>query len=284
VKHEDWRTSKRAEQQYLRDLMQILQRYFTDASSGGEESSEAAPGAKKVHLLSISDWLNRYAWQAAQRMIVGRYVDTQKTWRHAARESMKGQLLYRALQQEMRGDVGKRVRELVRENALLISSLPQDVARQVTQMMLTREQKGLRAVTAESFIPHVIRWKARLIARTETSKATTALMQARSESLGLDYFVWRTSQDQRVRKSHRMMEGVIVKWANLPSPERLAKEKNPPAPYAAGNIYNCRCYTEALIRFEQVAWPHRYFVNNRIQYVTLAQFKKISNIQLPLAA
>jgi SPP1 gp7 family putative phage head morphogenesis protein len=274
VKQEDWRTSKKAEQQYLRDLMQILQSYFS-----AEGSTQTAPGAHKAHLLSLSQWLDKYAWQAAHRMIVGRYVDTQSTWRAAARQSMKGSMLYHALQQELAGDVGKRVRELVRENARLISSLPQDVAREVAQMIATREQKGLRAASSEFLIPHVIRWKARLIARTETSKATTALTQARSESLGLDWFIWQTSRDQRVRKSHRMMQGVLVKWTNLPSPERLAHEKNPPAPYAAGNVYNCRCHPVPLIRLEDVSWPHRVFFGNSVRYMTLGQFKKISGLE-----
>lgn len=279
MKKQDWRSSKHAEQSYLRDLLSILEQYFTDS-----EAPETHPDARKVKVLSSAEWIQRFAWQAAQRMIVGRLTASQRTWRAAARESMKGQLLYKALQQELQGDVGIRMRELIQENATLISSLPLEVAQRVNRMIAVRQQKGLRAVTAESLIPGVVKWKARLIARTEVSKATTALTQARAESLGLDYFIWETSQDQRVRRSHQKMQGVLVNWRELPSPEKLAGERNSPAPYAAGNIYNCRCYPAPLVRLEQVQWPHRTFFNGKIQYLTLAKFKQISNIQQPIAA
>lgn len=58
----------------------------------------------------------------------------------------------------------------------------------------------------------------------------------------------------RVRKSHRIMEGVLVNWNMPPSPERLAGEKDV-GNYHAGNIWNCRCYPEPLISVDDIRWP-----------------------------
>ena len=53
------------------------------------------------------------------------------------------------------------------------------------------------------------RASARLIARTEVSKTTTALTKARCNNLDIHWYVWRTAEDgNRVRKSHRIMNGV----------------------------------------------------------------------------
>ena len=115
----------------------------------------------------------------------------------------------------------------------------------------------------------------RLIARTEVSKTTTALTKARSENLGINWYVWRTVLDGlRVRKSHRIMEGVLVNWNMPPSPEKLAGEKDV-GNYHAGNIWNCRCYPEPLISVDDIRWPHKIYINGRIEIISKKEFEKI---------
>ena len=274
MKQDSWRPSRRIERSFYEDLLATLRRYFAEHPVEGQG----------VGLLSASEWLDRYAWQAAQRMITGLLVGHARTWRGAARESMQGQMIYRALQQEMRGPVGRRVRELVKQNAELIRSLPLDVAQQVTAQVNREYQAGERFAAFEQLVPHTIRWKARLVARTETSKASTALTQARAENLGLGWYVWRTSEDARVRPAHRRMDGVLISWNEPPAPERLIGEKNPPAPYQAGNIYNCRCYPEPLVNIRNIRWPHKVYSDGRIQTMTLAAFRQINSSQLQEAA
>lgn len=270
MNRDDWRVKKRYEREFLGDLKAILQRYFR-----GE--------GEQVRLLSTPDWLDLYAQQAARRMITGLYVANARTWQAASLESMRGRLIYAALQEELAGPVGERVRQLVAENAKLIRSMPLRIAQQVTEMAARRQQSGERAVSAEQFIPRVAAWHARLIARTETSKASTALTQARAENLGFKWFVWRTSLDERVRKSHRLMEDVLVQWTDLPSPEELAGERSY-GRYAAGNVFNCRCYCEMVLRLSLLRWPHKIYMNGRIQQTTLAAFRRIANLDQAIAA
>jgi hypothetical protein len=265
----NWQPRKRTEQEYERSIFGL----FANALEESERSGVP------VRLLSGVEFLARYAEQAALRMITALYFAGARTWREAARASGKTALMYQALQREMRGPVGARVRELVRENARLIGSFPQSVASAVAARAAAQQQAGGRAselAARSSLLRRAARWRARLVARTEVSKASTALTQARSEALGLPWYVWETSQDQRVRASHRKMQGVLVAWADPPSPELLVGEKGEGHYYNAGDIYNCRCYPAPLVRLDQISWPHRVYRDGAVRYMTLSQFKRLN--------
>jgi len=260
-----WQPRKKIEVDYYRSIRDIAQ--------------QALKG-ERVDLLGTSEFIQKYAWQAAQRMIVGLYYDSARTWRGAARESMQGARFYRALERELAGPVGARVRQLIAKNARLITSLPLEIAEKVNSDIARNALEGQRAESFASYMmKHLTHTRAALISRTETSKASTALTQARSEELGLDWFIWQTSKDERVRISHRKMQGVLVNWQDLPSPEALAGEKSV-GKYAAGNVFNCRCYPEPVLRIDQVRWPHRVYVRGSIRMMTRAQFVGMSGIQI----
>ena len=277
MKPTQWKVPNRAEQQYRSDILQVMLEFFSNTPD--------ILGSITGRLISFSEFLDRYADQAARKMVTGRLVEGQRTWRSAARESMQGQLLYRALQNEMQGPVGARYRQLIAQNAELIRTLPRLIVAKTTAMIATRQQEGSRAeISVPELLRHVTRVEAARIARTETSKASTALTQARSESLNLNFYVWRTSEDARVRLSHRKMAGVVVAWTDPPDPERLAGEKSSAGHYNAGNVWNCRCYPETLLSLNQIGWPHRVFHGGRITVMTLSAFRAVSNLPQPLAA
>src|ERR1700691_3968331 len=83
VKRSDWQPAARASQQYEHDLLAILKSIFGD--------SPTLEGVT-ARILSHGEFLEKYALQAALRMISGRYVANARTWRAAARESMRGEL------------------------------------------------------------------------------------------------------------------------------------------------------------------------------------------------
>jgi len=260
VKSDQWRPSKRTEREYS----QILRRVW-------EEFGDP------VQVLNRIEFLVAYAKQAAARMITGLYFQGARTWREAARESGKTAIIYQALQREMAGPVGKRVRELIQENAKLISSFPTNVQRRaVASGAAAHFQAGGRAEEFGEWLSGVARSRAHLIARTEISKASAALTQAHSEELGIDWYVWETSKDQRTRQSHKKMQGVLIRFDDPPSPEALIGQHSTLGHYNAGQAPNCRCYAAPVIRFERLSWPHRVFVSGRIQFMTLAHFKLIN--------
>lgn len=261
---QDWRTPRRVESSYWRSLIDMLDRYFRE---------EPLTAAK---VLAIPEWLARYARQAAERMVLGLLSLNARSWRAAAAESMQGQKVFRALREELRGPSGIRVRALVAENAKLISSLPGKVAQQVTARASEQYFSGERAKELAKTIKGVSAARARMIAVTEVSKASSALTRARAESLDLPWYVWKTSEDERVRPSHRKMSNVLVRWDHPPAPERLIGQKSSLGHYNAGNAPHDRCYGEPLITLNQVRWPHRVYVGGEIRYMTRSQFERLN--------
>lgn len=267
----NWKPDPRVEKQYAADLWELFKKFF-------EESKRQGVAA---NMLSAGEFLVAYAKQAALRMITGLFVKGARTWREAARQSGKTTQMYQALQREMSGPVGQRVRELVREQANLISTFPESVAEAVALRAAAQQQAGGRSrelARYDGLLLRVAHSRAHLIARTQVSKSSTALTRARSESLNLPWYLWKGSLDQRERLSHRRMENVLFRFDDPPSPELLVGLKSQ-GHYNAGDIYNCRCYPETLVRLDQVKWPHYVYYGGRIQSMTLAQFKRINQFQ-----
>lgn len=223
----------------------------------------------------------RMAEATATKMVTHLFSDSGRTWRQAARANSQGRMIFEALRNEMHGPVGTAVREKIRSNAKLISTLPLDIAQNVTEHILEESMKGKRASTIAQEIrqlfPDESNARAKLIARTEVSKASTALTEARSERLGIKAYQWHTSEDQRVRDSHRLMDDVIVFWDDPPAPEQLDGKKHTFGHYHAGEIFNCRCYAAPIIDLDMISWPAKVYRNGKIQTVTRAKFERITS-------
>lgn len=87
----------------------------------------------------------------------------------------------------------------------------------------------------------VTRSRADLIARTETTRAATSMVEARARHVGSEGYIWRTVGDVDVREIHKKLEGKFVRWDSPP----VAGENGERA--HAGAIYNCRCWPEPVI-------------------------------------
>jgi SPP1 gp7 family putative phage head morphogenesis protein len=277
MESKDWTPRRRIENEYRSLIDRLLQKYFAlpDSATLGE-ITEAL-----VNFGNVSRLFEDAATYIASRMATQLRVSNARSWREAARVGSRGREIYNALRREMGTRVGARVDEIVRENAQLISSIPFDVRESVNNEIARMEREGLRpeAIAKEirQCVPELTKTRARLIARTETSKAATALTQARSEDLGILAYVWETSRDARVRPSHALMQGVIVFWADPPNPERLAREANVRhGPYQAGQIFNCRCDSYPILRPESLSWPMKVYWQGRIRSVTLSKFRQLS--------
>jgi SPP1 gp7 family putative phage head morphogenesis protein len=209
-------------------------------------------------------------------------VENAKSWRSAARQGSRGREIYSALMEEMEGGVGDRVREIVRENARLISSIPNDVREMVNREISDREMKGLRPEAIAKFlrarVPQLTKNRVALIARTETSKSALALTQARSEGLGLEWGEWKTSEDARVRPSHRNLDKVLMRFDDPPNPEALIGEQSNLGRGLAGAFPNCRCNFLPLLNLSQIAWPVKVYRYGSIRRMTRGQFVKMAGM------
>nr|WP_236614537.1 phage minor head protein [Sporomusa ovata] len=278
MKPEGWQAQRRIETDYDRAIRRLIQRTWQII---GIDPDLLSPWdfVRRLERLANTGSFDHFALATAKRMITQTFFDTAQTWREAARGGSKGRLIYEVLRQEMQGPVGNMVYVLIDRNAGIIRSMPFDLASQATLYIQEQTAEGKRpeqiAQELLQKFPHMSAKKAALIARTEASKSHTALIQARSDRLGLAWYVWRTSQDGRVRSSHKHMEGVLCRFDTPPSPELLADEKNVGS-YNAGEIYNCRCYPEPLIDITDISWPHKVHYGGQIVRMSKEQFRKVA--------
>jgi len=291
--YDDWEPKKRIEETYRTELQRLADGFVSYLDP--------------LHLIDpmqIIDALRSYfgadafadlARAAASRMVTGLFVDGAKTWREAARESMRGREIYQALQHELQGPVGVTVRRLVKENAQLITTFDQmrignsrTLAQQTANFVNAEAYKGRRASAIASDLrkqfPKVAESRINLIARTETSKASTALTRARSEEMGWGWYIWHAVKDARTRKAHKLLDGVIVAWDDPPAPESFLGLKSNLGHYCAGDCPNCRCYCQPLLRLDRIDWPHRVYRKGIIKPMTRTAFSRISGMEERRAA
>lgn len=271
-----WRRARSVENEYLKSLFILCDMFKRIANSS---QGDQALYIDRMNKFQNSLQYETFIMSAVKRMVTPLEVQNMQTWRKAARKSTRSKFLYNLLLEEMNQGIGQIINNQVLENAALIRTLPNDVAQKVVQDIEKETIEGRRAEEIESIIRKYTdkhsRASARLIARTEVSKTQSALTQARAQQLDLQWYVWRTALDgDRVRKSHRLMEGVLVNWKDPPSPEELVGEKNV-GRYHAGNIWNCRCYSEPLLDIDDVKWPHKVYQSGQIVTMGKRQFEQM---------
>lgn len=276
MKKDDWKTTRLLQDSFLDTLSKLTDLFHYIAFSAGDDKEKYTNDMRNFQ---NSEPFNSFVYSAVRRMVTPIAVQNMRTWRTAAKKATRNPYLYRLLMREINQGLKSDIEIQIEENANLIKTLPTDVAKKVTKDISDMALKGMRA----SEIAKVIREQtdkysrasAKLIARTEVSKTTAALTKARCDNLDLHWYVWRTMEDgDKVRKSHRIMEGVLVNWNEPPSPEALAGEKSV-GNYHAGNIWNCRCYSEPLIEIDDISWPHKVYTNGKIQIMGKMQFKQM---------
>lgn len=276
MKKDDWKTTRIIQDSFLDTLGKLNELFNFIATSSGNDRDKYN---EQMRNFQNSEPFNSFVYSAVRRMVTPIAIQNMKTWRKAAKKSTKNPYLYKLLMREINNGLKNDINIQIEENANLIKTLPTDIAKKVTKDIEEMALKGMRAseiakVIREQTDKHS-RASAKLIARTEVSKTTTALTKARCDNLDLHWYVWRTAEDgDRVRKSHRIMEGVLVNWNEPPSPEALAGEKSV-GNYHAGNIWNCRCYPEPLIEIDDISWPHKVYTNGKIQTIGKMQFEQM---------
>ena len=270
-----WRRARNVENAYRKALYSLVELFDQIAHSSGSDQNLYT---RRMDEFQNSEEYNTFLLSVVRRMVTPLAVNNERTWREAARKATKGRVLYKALMEELGKGTQTIIDNQIMENVNLIKTLPHDVAEKVVKDIYENSLKGKRAKSIEQIIigqtsKHA-RASARLIARTEVSKTTTALTKARSEQLDLHWYVWRTALDgDRVRRSHRNMEGVLVNWNEPPSPEALVGEKNV-GYYHAGNIWNCRCYPEPIVDIDDIPQNPKVYTQGKIERMSKAKFIK----------
>ncbi len=121
----------------------------------------------------------------------------------------------------------------VQNNVSLIKTVGETYLGQVEQIvrdgaLSNRKQKDIQDEIMER--TGVSRRRAKTIARDQTGKLHSQLTSVRMQRNGIKRYQWSTSNDERVRLSHRAKDGNIYSFDDPPS-----DTGNP------GEDYNCRC-------------------------------------------
>lgn len=271
MKKKDWDEPKSIERRYLNGFKGPLVKTV-------RHIAKTYPTVQEI-TAAISSLTQSKEWQEIARVSALRMVQrvanhNARTWREAAKHSGKSAEIHRLLKGEILNN-GKYL-EVIRKNSELISSLPDDIARHVSQKAASKAIAGVRAESIvneiREYAPNITETRAQLIARTETAKAQSAVTEIRSQELGVNWYIWRTSEDQRVRSSHKHMEGVVCQYSSPPSPEQLIGEP-PVGYYNPGGIWNCRCYAEPVIDPDFLTFPIKVVRNGRIVRMSRKDFE-----------
>ena len=133
----------------------------------------------------------------------------------------------------------------VGENLDLIRSIDDETMRRIRQILTARIMGSVNhAGLAKDLIAEIQaitekeKRRAELIARDQLGKLHGQINRRKQESLGIDEYEWETSHDERVRDSHRALQGKVFSW------------NNPPPEGHPGYPIRCRCIALPVIDWD----------------------------------
>lgn len=208
----------------------------------------------KAIIASYVDKDGRITDVAGLERDIKRYADTLGPW---AEEfwSTQNEYLVRQISLDFRRNglsvdpqspsIRAMVSRLQRQQVELITSLPTSAAKKAQEMSLkavleTGQRSEELIAQLRGLKPGYPEYAARRLARTESAKAQSAVVQGQAAELGIKQYVWSTVRDEAVRSSHAKMQGKICDFADPP-------EVEPGKRYHPGGIYNCRCFCRPLL-------------------------------------
>jgi SPP1 gp7 family putative phage head morphogenesis protein len=163
-------------------------------------------------------------------------VDT-KTYKFLLNKS------FRSLMQEQQ--IMQPLLKKFEDNVVLIKNLPNSVYRKLQEGYL--QGVSFRGTEIERYITERMGNRAKLIIRTESAKLNAALTQVRAQELSLNAYIWSTSEDIRVRPTHKMMDGVLVFWNDPPTLDGFTAH--------CGEYINDRCVQLPVFSISDIQFP-----------------------------
>lgn len=231
---------RRAETQYASALRSIARQVGGLVRGMGGDDPFEHDAAIREALARYAELIRPWAKATAARMLADVSRRDMTAWNQVA----KG--MSRSLAEEIASaPTGEILRERLDEQVALIASLPLEAAERVHSFTI----KGLEEATrASEYVAEIMRSgevsenRAKLIARTETARTASVLVEARSRHVGSEGYIWRTVRDRDVRKEHRVLEGKFIAWDDPPVAGSDGTRAH------AGQIYNCRCWPEPVVQ------------------------------------
>ena len=145
------------------------------------------------------------------------------------------------------------------QNAQLITNMTDNEIERVSGIVQRGLQEGssLQSITEsieKSF--GITRRHAKLIARDQTSKLNGSLTKLRQQNLGVETYKWLTAGDERVRKTHKVLDGKLCRWDdptvyfNEESQKWVKRSTIGGTNVHTSQDVNCRC--QPIAQFEEM--------------------------------
>lgn len=288
-----WETSRKIEELYkklLKNLLDPAKREIIRKSKDKEEQLTVEYVETYMRKFASAPMFLQKADEIARRITTMTLAENAKDWRDAARQASRNPKVYNLLMKELENDkeIKREFDRILENNAKLIKTLPLEIAQDIVKHIASRSFASDRPETIskeiKKFFPEHTKAKEKLIARTESAKAKAALKEARAKSIGVYWYVWHSTDDQRTRPAHAFMNNVICNYEHNPSPEELAKkygkyEGKSYGEYTPGGIFNCRCFAEPIIELSLIKFPCKAYdwdIDDVVQMNSAQQFKEFA--------
>lgn len=221
-----------------------------------------------------NDFANKFAMLLAQKGLRGQ----KGVWRKFYEAAKKAH--YISLPKTWNAFEAKVMTNAISHNFKMIKSIPQRMKEvlhhKYTSELIEEVAKGTipRGSFRKLLASHGHK-QATLIARTETAKLQTAILENRATSLGSICYEWLSSKDKRTRPSHQMMNGVIVFWRpDSQKPHLDGMIGN------AGEYPNCRCTPNPIVDVNDLTETHyKVYDYNQHKIVTMSRKDLIEAIK-----
>lgn len=150
------------------------------------------------------------------------------------------------------GDFYKeQLRDWSKQNVELISTIPNDTLAKMREIVYNGYTSGKTTTRMLKEIQRAYKVglkHARLIARDQTAKLNGQIQRHQQIDAGITEYIWCTSGDERVRDSHKALDGKKFSWDNPP----LNSDGRACHP---GEDYQCRCIGRPVFNSSNLNLP-----------------------------
>ena len=226
---------------------------FTDApdTSALSVTARLSRIMQRLANISVDEIASRIASGLVSRANFQNKEQTQRTYSEAFGIDLTGMLGDGAIREKMA--------DAVRENVDLITSIQTDFINDIGEKVFGNLLEGGRSENLINIIRDrgdVTLSRAKFIARDQTSKLNAELTEARSNALGLDIYEWSGTGDERERKSHFILNGMLCKYSDPTvysgDGGKTWKKRSSTGAFIGkpGEDYQCRCLPLPYVSWE----------------------------------
>ncbi|MCD8201919.1 MAG: minor capsid protein [Clostridia bacterium] len=251
--------TKKIRAEYKKAMPQILKAYKDEIHTDAAFNFTSLLGALLSVIRKNTSKIILGAALVGQLLKVGE--QTQKTALTEWKKTINDTLKVNIYDDYYMGDFFQdNVSKWVEQNVSLIQGLTDDMATQMSELIDNAYSSGLKVTELQKQIQakfDMDERRAKLISRDQIAKLNSQITQAYQRDAGITKYKWLTCRDERVRASHRALDGKIFSWDDPPEMWHEAKSGKVYEGRRChpGEDYCCRCVAIPVFERDAVTLP-----------------------------